>query len=318
MVYNFRNIIAYFISLFLEWSGHVRKAISDAKQGEFIISLYFHNPTKKEFEFCIKWLKKNGFNFIGPEDLVKIMLGTLPFPKGAVLITADDGWLNNEINMVGIAEKYHVPLTIFISTEPAENGVYWWTWADYARKNGNNHLSVEEYKKIPNQERVDKIKKIKSTLNLPREAMTPNQVSNISTSQFLTIGGHTHTHPILINCNHEEVIEELQLSTEKLVKWTGKTIEFFAYPNGDYGDREKNILKSLNYKLGFSNKPERLTRNVLKTPYDIPRFGFLEGASDKENICRMVGVWQNFVNSKNNSPFLSLLRRFKFELNKRY
>src|SRR5690606_18065214 len=102
----------------------------------------------------------------------------------------------------------------------------------------------------------------------------------------------THTHPILPQCTDDTVREELQLSKEKLEAWTGKEVKFFAYPNGDFTPREISTLKDLDYKLSFANNPQYLTPETLRqSPYSIPRFGFLEGASFVENICRMAGVW---------------------------
>src|SRR5690606_30176460 len=98
--------------------------------------------------------------------------------------------------------------------------------------------------------------------------------------------------PILPNCEEETVYEELVKSKKKLELWTEKEVNLFAYPNGDFGIREKEILKKLNYKYAFTNQPNYLTKDNLKDPYNIPRFGFLEGASFAENICRMVGLWQ--------------------------
>lgn len=284
--------MAALFAIYLIVSGKVRKAVKRALNGEHILSIYFHNPSREEFESIVKWFMKKKFHFISLSDLTEIMASRAPFPKGAVLITVDDGWKSNDANIVEITSKYQIPVAIFVSTEPVEEGAYWWSYAKEAIKRGHQLGSVEELKKIPNQDRVAVIDKLKKKIKLEREAMTPMKIQEISKSKYITIGGHTHTHPILINCSEEAVKKEMSLSREKLVLWTGKDVDFFAYPNGDFSSREVEILKVLGYKLGFANNPQYLTRKELENEFAIPRLGFLEGASFAENICRVVGVWK--------------------------
>lgn len=293
MVLTKRNILAFLVSLFFIVSGKVRRACKRAMKGDFILSIYFHNPSKKEFESIISWLIKRKFHFISLSDFEKIVAKSMPFPKGAVLVTVDDGWEPNEVNIAEVANRYQIPVGIFVSTEPVETGnAYWWSYGREALKRGISKQSINELKKVANVDRLTAINRIKDQVPLSREAMTIGQIQRISQSDFITIGGHTHSHPVLTNCTDDEVREELALSKEKLTLWTNKEVKFFAYPNGDFSDREIGILKELNYKMGFANNAQYVTRGNLDQNFRIPRFGFLEGASFLENICRVVGVWK--------------------------
>lgn len=284
--------MAFLLAGFLMLSGKVRRARKRAMNGDFILSIYFHNPSKKEFESIINWLIKKGFHFISLSELKKIIAKDAPFPKGAVLITVDDGWVPNESNVVEVANKYGIPVTIFVATEPIENGGgYWWSYGNEAIRKGLIGQSINDLKRMSNQDRLAVINEIKNKISLNREAMTIDQIQRISQYDLITFGSHTHSHAILTNCTDEEVKEELAHSKEKLSKWMEKEVEFFAYPNGNFSPREIEILKELDYKLGFGNKSNYLTREGLERNFAIPRFGFLEGASFAENICRMVGVW---------------------------
>lgn len=287
-----RNCLAWFFSSILILCGFVDRAKKRALRGDYILSIYFHNPSRKEFEKCIKWLLKNNFTFLNEYQLGEIAEGRMPFPKGAVFLSVDDGWLSNELNVVEVAKKYRVPVTIFVSTEPVEEGVYWWTYINEAKKSDLEVPKKNSLKKIPNEQRLALINRLKEELVVDREALNIEQVRKISRTEEITIGGHTHTHPILPNCDEETVYRELTDSRKRLETWTGTAVTSFAYPNGDFGNREKAILRKLGYKLAFTNQPKYLTKKVLDDPYVIPRFGFLEGASFAENICRMVGLWQ--------------------------
>jgi poly-beta-1,6-N-acetyl-D-glucosamine N-deacetylase len=289
---SLRNIIAWFVAKGLILSGSVDAATKRALHGEYILSIYFHKPSKKEFEACIRWLKKKGFHFLSTSDLDNIIHGLKPFPKGGVLLTVDDGWQSNEENVVSVANKYCIPVTIFIATAPVEEGVFWWTyWLKDNTLVYKNKLSVTALKKEPNKVRLVKVEEMKKVVPVKRNALTVEQVQKAAHSQYISIGGHTHTHPILTNCDEEELRFEVQVCKQKLECWTDKEIPYFAYPNGDYDQRVIQVLKQANYRLAFSTQQNYLTPDRIQSQYAIPRISFLENVSFAENVCRMVGVW---------------------------
>lgn len=292
MIITLRNICGWLLANLFISCGLVSRAKKKAMKGDFILPIYFHNPTKKEFVACVEWLIQNKFTFISISDIDNIIHQRLPFPKGAALITVDDGWSSNEENIVEVADKYKVPVTIFVSTGPVEDGAYWWSYVRKAKKRNIECPSLNTLKQVPNEERLLEVKKLKKKLPLQREAMTIEQVRKIANSKYVTIGSHTDTHPILINCKIDQLYSELEVSRSKLEAWTGKKIDYFAYPNGDYSKREMKALQELNYKLAFCSDQRPLTRECLKDEYKLPRVAFLEGASLAENICRIVGVWK--------------------------
>lgn len=319
---NFRNLLGCLVANAFIMAGFVRYATKRALNTECILSLYFHKPAKNEFECCIRWLKAKGFRFLSPHDIEGIIKKEIPFPKGAVLLTVDDGWQSNVTNVVEVANTYKVPVTIFVATTPAEEGAYWWSYVQQAKKMGTIRFSKNALKKMPERERFGILQELIKK-NFPgRDAMTVDEIKSVSASPYITIGSHTQTHPILINCDDTQVYNELKLSRQKLESWTGKEVAWFAYPNGDYSRREIQLLRTLNYRLAFSSQPKYLTPELLKDNFTLPRFGFLEGASLAENICRMTGVWQpimlnlphhGFLKSKNKAKKRTLLKRVLYE-----
>lgn len=292
MELSIRNVFTWSLASLLIMLGFVRRARKRAMRGEHILSMYFHDPSKKEFEACVKWLKKNGFTFISPLDLDHIIHDEMPLPKGAVIMTADDGWQGNASNIVEVAEKHRVPVTIFVTTEAVEEGAYWWAYLEKAKKLNITLPAKTSMKRIMNDKRAALIAEIKKQGVVDRQAMTVEQIKEISNSKYVTIGGHTHTHPILTNCRKEQLVDELSVSKQKLESWTEKEVSYFAYPNGNFGKREMQALRDLDYRLAFSSEPRLITVDELKNTYCLPRFGLLEGASLAENICRMTGVWK--------------------------
>src|SRR5690606_18177485 len=100
-----RNSLAWFFSSVLISLGFVTRAKKRALRGDYILSIYFHNPSKEEFENCIKWLAKNKFTFLNDTQLDDIANNRVPFPKGAVFLSVDDGWQSNETNIVEVAKN---------------------------------------------------------------------------------------------------------------------------------------------------------------------------------------------------------------------
>lgn len=291
---RFRNFSAKYYAKFLMLSGAVGRAKSKALRGDYILSIYFHNPSKKEFKFVITWLRKEGFHFISVAELIDIMDGTRSFPKGAVLLTVDDGWASNVENIVSVADNEGVPVTIFITTGAVESGNYWFNYAKKANRMGLGYPGSEALKQISHQKKLAVLKKIKESVELSREAMTVSDVQKIAASPYITIGGHTVNHPILPNCSDQEARFETIHCKTVIEEWLGEKVETFAYPNGSFGEREIEFCQEANYKIAFANNPGFITQRNLKDKYKIPRVGFLEGASNAENICRMMGVWHAY------------------------
>ena len=276
----------------LIYSGVVKKAAQKVQRGDYILSLCFHAPSKDFFESCITWLSKNGFHFISVSEIEKVVNGEKSFPKGAVVITIDDGWQSNLDNIVPVAVQNEVPVAIFVSTEVVEKGSgYWWSYIMEARKMGLSKESVEFFKTLDNEDRIKIIEETKNKIQINREALTIEQVRDISNNRYVSIGSHSVSHPILPRCSNTESKYEISHSKEIIEEWIQKDVTYFAFPNGDYSKREISFLKRFGYTLAFSTEQKYLTKEKLAQRYSLPRFMMVEGASFEENICRIVGVW---------------------------
>ena len=296
MVLSIRNIAAFFVSSYYIITGKTEKVKKQAANGDFILSVYFHDPSKKLFESTVKWFLKHGYHFISVETLNDILRHQKPFPSAAVVLTADDGWKGNKENIAEVANRYKIPVTIFASTNPIETGeAYWWSYIDHAHKAGIIRESVGALKKVPNDERIKIVEEVKAKLSLQREALTIQELQSIAAGNYVSIGSHTVTHPILTTCSDEKAAKEIIEAKHTIQNWLQKDVKYFAYPNGMYTSREINILKDSGYQAAFSTIPDYIkpgtdTRDAL---YSIPRFDVLESVSFAENICRMTGIWFN-------------------------
>ncbi len=287
-----RNILTYIYANYLFLRGDVQKAITRLKNGHYILSIYFHDPSKPLFGKCMKWLSQQGIFFIDLNTLHDIASGTMPFPKGAVVLTVDDGWKTNKTNIVDLAKQHNIPVAIFVTTEPvlAGNG-YWWSYVKLANKAGYLNINPEQVKLMDNKSRVELLTKLKDRFCVGREAMTVDEIQEVEMNGKVVIGSHTVTHPILPKCTDEEVYREVTHSKKQLEEILHHEINGFAYPNGDFSDREINMVERAGYQLAFTTNPTYLTAENIKKKYQLPRFEVLKDVSFAENICRMSGVW---------------------------
>lgn len=292
MKLTIRNVLTYLYANYLMLRGDVQNAITQLKNGQYILSIYFHDPSKPLFGKCMKWLSQQGIFFIDLNTLHDIAIGNMPFPKGAVVLTVDDGWKTNKTNIVELVHQQNIPITIFVTTEQvlAGNG-YWWSYVKLANKAGYLNLNTEQVKLMENKSRVELLTKLKDRFCVGREAMTVDELQEVVKNGKVMIGSHTVSHPILPRCTDEEVYTELSHSKKQLEDLLKHEINGFAYPNGDFSEREINMVERAGYQLAFTTKPIYMTSENLKEKYRLPRFEVLKDVSFAENICRMSGVW---------------------------
>lgn len=294
MMYTLRNMLAALKAEYFILSGQVKKRQKLIHKNGYILSIYFHNPSSKNFKSCIKWLVRNNYSFLSMDEIISIINNANQIPSNKVLITVDDGWRDNYSNIAAIANEYKVPVTIFCTTEPIINGDrFWWSYISSALKYGIKTKDVQYLKTIPNKERLKYIDKIKHKVLPKREAMTMEELQEIAESPYVTIGSHTVTHPILNNCTDAEAKFEINESKNILETYLSKNIKYFSYPNGDFSNREIEYVKNAGYEISFGVEPKYLDIHSVKNRYNLPRFEILDNASFAENICRITGLWFN-------------------------
>jgi peptidoglycan/xylan/chitin deacetylase (PgdA/CDA1 family) len=292
MIYILKKIIRRLIANYYVSFGYISRAKKKISNNNYIVSIYFHNPTLKTFNDCIQWLIENNFEFLDAKQI--LTFNTIPrtSQKIPVIITVDDGWRENLINIVPIAHYNQIPVTIFITTEPLiDGGGYWWSYIKTGIKKGLTYCTVPFLKTIPNVNRLSILNHIKTLVHLRRESMTVSELKNVSISPFIQFGSHTVSHPILSNCSDDEANYEILQSKLTLDRLLPAKVISFSYPNGDFTERDVKLLKKHGYKLAFTTKPAMIKFDKKIDMFRLPRYEVLDNASLNENICRMTGIW---------------------------
>lgn len=292
MKLNLRNTIAYLYANTLIYSGRVKKSMDAFHSDNFMLSIYFHDPSKELFGKTINWLKAQKVNFISTDELVQIMNGELMPKPSSVVLTVDDGWKGNKQNVIELAKLHNVPVTIFVSLDPVvKRSPFWWSFVNKQKSKGLSMYDVKDLKKMDNGHRLAYLNKFGFNTTVDQEAMTIDDIIEADRLQNIAIESHTISHPILTRCTDHDSEYEIHKSKKLLEGILGRKITGFAYPNGSHGIREIEYLKKHGYKYAFTTVPDYLNLKKIKCPYSLPRFEVYDEISFAENICRIAGVW---------------------------
>jgi len=81
------------------------------------IPLRLNSVSPQSFDRQMAYLKNNGYQVIPLDDFVKGDKARKKFFHKTVVITFDDGYVDNYMNAFPILKKYHFPATIFLITD---------------------------------------------------------------------------------------------------------------------------------------------------------------------------------------------------------
>lgn len=260
-----------------------------------ILSIYFHNPDKEAFESVIKFLKLKGYTFISVSDLYSAIINKIPLSNKTALITLDDAWRDNLVNVVPRAERNGIPITIFSALKPLTDGVLWLKYfrdKDIISRFQSDYPNVDfgKPKSIPTNICNNLISKMKEVKVYNREIMSIEEICFIAKHPLVSVQSHTCSHPILTNCNDNDLALELLDSKKTLEELLNTEIISIAYPNGNYNDKIIEECKKYGYKLAFTTEQKLLdidTDNL----YKLPRFCVPDRYGKYESIARAIGMW---------------------------
>ncbi len=235
------------------------------------------------FERHIRLLKKF-FKFININDAPKDTKSS----KRPLLLTLDDGFLNNYEVAAPVLRRYQIPATFFVSTRHCEKGRY--LWFSYLKGleaffHEQGFWWQKEYYEMSGANRSIAVRKISEKLiscmphpalmyqaidhELPKlEDFVPDAVirdrfagisydgiSELAQDPLFTIGIHTVDHVFLTHCEDRLITKQIQENAEIIQFLTSKKPSSIAYPSGIYNDRVVEICKNLKIQRGFAVKP---------------------------------------------------------------
>ena len=225
------------------------------------------------------------YNVIALSDflLARSSLTRDRLPRKALIITFDDGQKSN-YRLRSVLEKHRLPVTIFLcSGIVATKRHYWWFHT-------MDSAETQMLKGLPDAQRVEALlgKGHSDTREYEtREALSRDEILEMKAT--VDFQSHTVFHPILPACSVERARREIVESKETLEREHGLKIYALAYPNGDYSDREIELLRSAGYTCGLTL--DAGFNDSRTDPFRLRRVALPDDAGVNEVIVKTSGLW---------------------------
>jgi peptidoglycan/xylan/chitin deacetylase (PgdA/CDA1 family) len=176
--------------------------------------------TPERFESQMRWLSQH-HRVIGMDQALQELADG--DNRSAVVVTFDDGYLGTLQYAWPIMKKYHIPATLFVTTNFCDGKAI---HPRYQWDSGRVHLNWSEVKQL-------------------------------ATEPGITIGSHTLSHPYLSRLDDVLARAEIVDSGRKITEQLGIPTEVFCYPSGDYGERELKYVREAGYRGAVTVSPGR-------------------------------------------------------------
>lgn len=163
-----------------------------------------------------------------------LQAGTQP-ANDAFILTFDDGYREFYTHVFPLLCQYNLPAILFVPTGFVETG-------------------VSPLLKQPDAD---------------VHPVTWDMLGEMAESGLVTIGAHTHTHPILVNESEDRVIEELVKPLKIFRSQLGLDVRHFAYPRALWDSRTEALVSKY-YDSAVICDERKATVNSFH-PYRIPR-----------------------------------------------
>ncbi len=159
--------------------------------------------TPEAFEKQISTLINKGYTFVNYYQVLDYMNGVGTLPAKPIILTFDDGYLDNYVNVYPILQKYNAKATIFVITSAIND----------------EDIEYDESK---------------------IQYMTWKQAIEMQNSGLVNIESHTHNHLNLMNLSKSEIDEQLVLAKKTIKAKMGKDTFIISLP---YGAGDAKILQ---------------------------------------------------------------------------
>ncbi len=193
--------------------------IGDYPPGSQLAKLWV---TTEDFRRQLAYLKENGYTSIDFRDWRDAEKGVKPLPEKPVLITFDDGYMNNYELAYPILREFGMKGCIFLVYETMDKHNSW------------HDPATEPWLKM----------------------LTWTQIHEMQDTGVIEFGSHTMRHRNLTTLSLDEVRWELTESKRRLEEKLGREMVGFAYPygSGAYSPEVRKAALDAGYRFDFSIK----------------------------------------------------------------
>jgi len=227
---------------------------------------------------------------------------TKRFPVNSVVITFDDGYLDNYTYAFPILEKYNVPATIFLTTDFVNgDSLLWWdelsqlikyasrsfctihlrgvnriikVETEQQKTRAYKHL-VKVLRDVKEISQVEVLRQLRDALQpeipvMPRMSLNWAEIREMEAGG-INFGSHTCSHTRLSNLDDLSIHHELRVSKDLLEDKLSSIINTFAFPYGaetDFDERSIRFLENDGYQIAVTTEmgSVRMTTDLMRLP----------------------------------------------------
>ncbi|MGE0199781.1 MAG: polysaccharide deacetylase family protein [Candidatus Melainabacteria bacterium] len=185
----------------------------------------------------IRLIRRCGWEIIPFADALKNPFG--PGWQKQVIVTFDDGYVNNLTEALPVLAEEQCPATIFVLTGLPGGRNYW----DQA------HLPEAERDKL----------------------MTPEEMDQLAASPWIALGSHGHDHIHMPQTPPDVLSGMVQSSYDYLAdRYPESFIPVFAYPWGEYDDNVLNVMRNTPFRAAVTTVKGAWSSG--SPAFEIPRY----------------------------------------------
>jgi peptidoglycan/xylan/chitin deacetylase (PgdA/CDA1 family) len=233
---SYRRLAKEIIARCLLWSGILRILRWLLWRNRVLIVVY-HDPKPEILDSHLRYLLR----IAKPISLSEIYRNSGADPR--VVITIDDGHVGNR-RLLEVFRTHGIRPTIFLcSCIAGTRRQFWWRHSNVVAGN------VEYLKRLRNADRLLKLLTFGFRQDAEMDAPAALSAQDIERMKAsVDFQSHGRFHPILTRCDDRECEIEIMQSRHEIQELVGRECLHFAFPNGNYDEREIAILKSAGYR----------------------------------------------------------------------
>lgn len=236
-----------------------------------------HSATPEQFGVQLDELR-NRFHIVSMQEVFDALENKQALPPRSVLITFDDAYQGFDDFAWPQIKQRDIPVTLFVPTAFPDHPErkFWWDrvhWAVASTKKNTFDLDGQEtpiatlqerhaaargimalIKARPHQEAMQLVDSICEGLESDarqNEVLSWERLKELA-DEGVTMGAHTHTHPLMNRVTLDEAKQEATRSRDELQDRLKKPIEAFCYPAGGISQEVARMLESIGFKAAFT------------------------------------------------------------------
>ena len=278
-------------------------------------------------EEIITYFKRFDYDIISLDILPSWLEDLNNQKKKFVVFTFDDGYKDNLDFAYPVFNKHKTPFTIYVTNSfPDKKAILWWyiiedlvlknNEINYAFSDFRVDLSCSNYLKKEmafaylrslitkfNEENLDSELSgffarygyspgdfnIEMTLNW-------NEISELSNDPLVTIGAHTLNHYNLCNLTDAQSFHEIAESKRIIEEKTGSKVDHFSYPLGQYGERETESVRKINFLTATTTRTANIFQSHINHLFTLPRISINSLTTEKVLTLQVNGFFPAILN----------------------